>query len=178
MVNQKKQIKLEALTELLDKNQNFVIIKYEKTAHTALEELRRNLKKTSSKLKVIKNSLLKKAVNQLSGKRKEFHELKKKFFPLKENSAVLSLTNDYTTGLSSFFKFAETNKTLAFKFGILDNKLYLSEEINHIAELPPREQIIAKIIESFKSPTSRLVYSMKFNINKLVYILKTKSTKS
>jgi len=45
-----------------------------------------------------------------------------------------------------------------------------------MAELPSKEELLGKIIGSMKSPMSKFVYALKFNTNKLVYILKQKST--
>ncbi|MDH7476188.1 MAG: 50S ribosomal protein L10 [Microgenomates group bacterium] len=174
MNRQKKQLKFQSLIKFLEDNKNFVIIKYEKTPHLVLEKLRRELKKTQAKLKITKNSLLKKAIHRLSMTRKDLLEVKKKMFPIKENSAIIGLAKDYLPSLNSFFKFSQNEKTLFFKFGLLDDSLFAAEDLNHLAVLPSRNQLLANLIGSLKAPASRLVYGMKFNINKLVYILKNR----
>ena len=94
--------------------------------------------------------------------------MKKKFFPLKETSALLSLGSDWSKGLSAFYQFAKKEKTLGFKFGILDNEGYNESNLTHIAQLPGKDVIMAKIIGSMKSPTAKLVYSLKYNTQKFV----------
>lgn len=178
MVNQTKKLQVENLTELIEKNPNFILFKYEKTPHTSFEELRKLLKDNQSKIRIVKNTLLEKAINIASKTSKDLIELKKKVFPLKENSALITFSDDYLPGLNTFYQFGEKKGSLIFKFGVLDKTIYLKDDLIKIAKLPGKDQLLAKIIGSMKSPTTRLIYSLKFNINKLVYVLNQQSLKS
>lgn len=175
MPSPKKISIVENLFKLIAESQNFALVKFEKTKHQSLEKLRKDLKKNQASLKVVKNTLLEKAFNKLEQTNKIFTDLKKKFSPFRENSAVLILKGDWTKGLSSFRKFMEQDKTLSFKFALLDGQQYGDKEVEKIAQLPSKNELIGKIIGSLKSPTTRLVYSLKFNLNKFVYILNQKS---
>lgn len=178
MVNQQKQSQVEILSKTLTASSNFILIKFDKTNHQTLEKLRKALKKSGSSLNVIKNSLLEKAINKLSTSNKLFADFRNKFFPLKENSAVLMLDGDWSNGLNAFYHFAKAEKSLSFKFGTLDKALYSQSDVERIAELPSKDQLMAKIIGSMKNPMSKLVYSMKYNSQKFVYVLQQKSKQS
>jgi large subunit ribosomal protein L10 len=175
MVSTQKQGSVNTFVERLKKNSNFVLVKFDKTSHQSLETLRKSLKKEQSSFEVVKNTLFEKAVNKLALQNKLLKELKKKFFPLKATSALLSLGSDWSKGLSAFYQFAQKEKTLSFKFGILDNEGYDESNLTQIAQLPGKDVIMAKIIGSIKSPMTKLVYSLKYNTQKLVYILNQKS---
>ena len=175
MVNQSKKNQVESLSNSLQKNSNFILIKIEKTSHKNLEELRKELRKNDSVVKVIKNTFFEKAINKLSSSNKVFFELGKKFFPMKEPSAIISFNKSWDKGLKAFNQFSKKEKTLSFKLGLVDNQIYTAEEISQIANLPSREELLSKIISSMKSPMSKFVYALKFNTNKFVYILKEKS---
>lgn len=178
MVNEKKLSLGQKVQDLLTKYQNFALIKIDKTSHQTLENLRKELQKNQAGLKVVKNTLFEKTINKLSNKNKSFAELKKTFFPLRETSALLLLEKDWNNGLTTFYQFLKKETSLSFKFGQLDEKSYGNEELLKIAQLPPKNQLIANLIGSFKSPSLRLVHSMKFNLTKLIYILKEKSKKA
>lgn len=165
MPSQKKIQIVSSLLESLKSSPNFVLIGFDKLPHTKFEELRRNLKESAS-LKVIKNSLLKVAASQIKKSDVITPEV------LKGNSAVLTLSEDWNTGLSIFYKFAAVEGNLTFKLGILDNTVYDQNSLTKLAQLPSRDELIGKIIGSLRSPQSRLVYAMKFNMQKLVYILR------
>jgi len=177
MASQKKIVQVENLTKIVDKNKNFILLKHGKTTHKNLEELRKDLKKTKSYLDVIKNTLFEKTINKLSVKNKLFLDLREKFFPVREPSAILYFDNDWSGGLNSLHQFIKKDKTISFKFGMLDGQIYDQPTMERIAQLPSRNQLIAKIIGSFKNPTQKLVYSMKFNLTKFAIILNQKSKK-
>lgn len=175
MPNTKKTQEVNTLIAQLQEAPHFVVVKFEQTTHKALEQLRQELKKTSTKLRVVKNTLFEKTLTGLAGKDKNIEELTKKVFPLKENSALLTMSGDYAAALSAFFTFTKKDKSLSFKFGVLDKTIYLGPELDKIAKLPGREVLLAKLIGGMKSPSSKLVYSMKFNISKLTLVLKERS---
>ena len=91
MANQTKKTQVESLVQLINSAPNFALIKYEKTKHKALEELRHGLIEQESKIRVVKNTLLQKALQTQAKSKKELAELVKKIFPLTESTAVLTL---------------------------------------------------------------------------------------
>ena len=175
MVNQNKIDQVESLSNTLQKSPNFILVKIEKTSHKNLEDLRRELRKNDSSVKVIKNAFFEKAINKLTPSNKIFADLRKKFFPMKEPSAIISFNESWDKGLKAFYQFSKKEKTLSFKLGLVDNQIYSAEEIKHIADLPSRGELLGKIIGSMKSPMSKFIYSLKYNTNKFVYILNAKS---
>lgn len=178
MVQETKLNFVQKLTDLIAASKNFIIVKIDKTTHQNLEAMRKELKKTKSSFKVTKNTYLEKTVNKLATKDDLFKKIKKAFFPLKETSALLTFDKDWSRGLKAFYEFTQKEKSLSFKFGLLDGKEYPEAELTKIAKLPGRDQLMANIIGSMKSPTSNLVYATKYNMTKFIYILKEKSKKT
>lgn len=178
MANLAKKTQVEELTTILSNAPHFALVKYEKTTHKSLEELRRNLRDSSAKIRVVKNTLIQKALESRSTTKTEMKELISKVFPLKESTAILTLGEDYAKGLKVFHTFAKKDSTLSFKAGILDNTIYLDAELQKIATLPGKDELIAKVIGGLKSPSSKLVYALKFNITKLTLVLKERAKQS
>lgn len=175
MVHSLKKEAVQSLSDLIEKNSNIAFVSFKKTTHQALETLRKDLKKSKAKMKVMKNSLLEKAIGKLVDKNKLFADLKKTYFPLKDSTAILLLSDDWGAGVKAFYQFSEKDKTLSFKLALLDHVLYSQEETKRIATLPSREELIAKIIGQTKSPLTKLTYVMKFHMQKITYILSEKS---
>ncbi|MBI4226295.1 50S ribosomal protein L10 [Candidatus Roizmanbacteria bacterium] len=178
MVNKKNLALVQKLLDNLSKNQNFALVKIDKSSHQTLESLRKELKKSQSFFKVIKNTLFEKAINKLSQKEKIFSRLNDSFFPLKETSALLILDKEWSKSLSTFYQFIKKETSLSFKFGLIDGKSYSASELLEIARLPSKDQLLANIIGSMNSSSSRTVFALKFNLLKLTNILKEKSKKS
>lgn len=175
MVSQLKKNQVGSILQLLEKNPNFLLVKMGKTTHQSLESLRRELRKTDSQIKVIKNTLFEKSINKIALKKTIFNDLKKQFFPLKETSALVILSERWNEGLKTLYLFSKKDTSLTFKLALLDNSIYNAEKSLQIAQLPSREELLGKIIGSMKSPMSKFVYALKYNTNKFVYILKAKS---
>ena len=175
MANVAKQQEVTTLVELLDKTPHFVLVKYEATTHKALEELRRELAKSGATLRVIKNTLFEKALARKANTDPAMQQFVSEVFPLKDQTAVLAMSDDYATPLSAFFKFTKNQPTLSFRAGVLDNTVYVSSDLQKIATLPSKEQLIAKLIGGLKSSPYKLTYAMKFNITKLTLVLKERA---
>ena len=177
MANTAKQSQLEKTTSFLNDFPSFTLLKYEKTTHTSLESLRKELKKTGSKVMVVKNTILQKAINKLSGNKESAYlrDVQKQTKNLKENTAVLGLSIDWSQGMNAFFTFSKSDKSVSFKVGCLDKQTYGENELVRIAQLPSKGVIVGKILGSLKSPVSHMTHAMKFNMQKFVYILNAKA---
>lgn len=177
MVNTQKQSQLDKITSFLKNSSGFALIKFEKTTHTSLESLRKQLKKNDSKLMVIKNTILQKAINILSSAKDQAHlrDLQKQTRTLKENTGILGFGKDWSLGMNAFFTFSKADKTVGFKVGVLDKQTYGEESLLRIAQLPSRGELVGKMLGGMKSPTSHFVNALKFNMQKFVYILNAKA---
>ena len=174
MPSLKKIAQVQSINDSLNKNKNFILFKHGSIATPKFEKLRMELKKTGSSLTVIKNTLFEKAVNILSTKVSVFKNMKKKFFPLREPTAIVYLGESWNQPLKAYYDFAQDQKNFSFKFGLLDNQIYDSPELEKISLLPTKDQLVAKLIGSLTNPTRKLVYTTKYHLNKLVFILKHK----
>ncbi len=175
MVNQLKKNQVDSILQLLEKKPNFLLIEMGKTTHQSLESIRKELRKDDAQIKVIKNTLFEKSVNKIAAKKAVYNELKKQFFPLKETSALISLGDRWHEGLKALYLFSKKDITVSFKLALLNNSIYNAEKSLQIAQLPSREELLGRIIGSMKNPMSKFVYAIKYNTNKLVYVLKQKS---
>jgi len=177
MANQAKINQVNKLTETLKENKNFVLVKFLKTKHQALEALKKELKKNDAVFKVIKNTLLEKAFSKISHTSKIVNKFSKNHLPLKEPTALLLLKKDWSNGLKAFYEFCQKEKGLSFKSGIIDDITYSDAEVLKISQLPGKNLLVGKVISSIKSPADKFVYSLKYNTNKLVYLLQQISKK-
>ena len=171
MPNLKKIQKAEQLKKILSEKKNFVVVKFEATSHQKLEQLRKILRKKMARFTVIKNSIFEKSLESLINLDQSLKSIKEKFFPLKQNSALLTFEGDWIDGLSTFYQFAKEEKSLSFKFGFLDSVAYESQSLLRLATLPSKQELLGRIIGSLKSPSSRLVYSLKFTEIKLITLI-------
>lgn len=172
MASTKKILQVDSIKELIKTAPNFALIGFNNIKHQSLEELRRNVKKTSAKIKVVKNNLVKKALSKLTIEDKKYGTASKQSKNIQDKTALLLLDQDYSGALKSILEFSKGDENISFKFGFLDGILYESPELSKIAALPSKDQLISKLIYTFKSPSSRLYFSINSPISKLINVLR------
>lgn len=179
MVSADKQTQLEKVTSFLQSTPSFTLLKFEKTTHTSLEGLRKQLKKNNAKVMVVKNTVLQKAINKLAATkdRAYLRDLQKETRNLRDNTALLGFGQDWSKAMNEFFTFSKNDKSISFKVGLIDKTTYGEEDLLRIAQLPGRDVLVAKMLGSMKSPVSHFTHALKFNMQKIVYILNAQSKK-
>lgn len=62
-------------------------------------------------------------------------------------------------------------KRFSYKGGIIEGRVIAREEVRDLADLPPREVLLAQVAGGFQAPIYGLVSVLQGNIRKLVYAL-------
>ena len=112
--------------------------------------LRRQVKKAGCTYKVVKNTLLMKAMEGMSF-RDAFGE------KLEGPTAVAYIEKDPAVLAKTLVDFVKTNPALSFKAAIVEGNYVSKEQIAEIASLPSRKELVAKLVYILKSPIGRLV---------------------
>ena len=72
--------------------------------------------------------------------------------------------------LKAFIKETKT-EALTVKAGLVDGQVIDAAAVNALADLPSREELIAKLLGSMQAPVSGLVNVLQGNIRNVVYAL-------
>ncbi len=171
MANTKKGDIVAQISESLQSGANFALIKFDKTTHKTLEDLRTQLRKSDAKISVVKNTLFEKAINKVSESEKTFTEIRQKEFPIKDRTALVVFTGDWAEGLKTYFNFSKKDEAYGFKFGRIENNVYSEGQLIQLAQLPGKDQLIAKLIGTLKNPIARTTRALTSGTQKLVYVL-------
>jgi large subunit ribosomal protein L10 len=145
-----KAEKVAAVAELTERFQNSagaVLAEYRGLSVAQLRELRGTLGEAAT-FAVVKNTLTKIAVEQ-AGLENELAPL------LTGPSAVAFVTGDVVETAKGLRDFAKANPFLVIKGGILDGKALTPAEITRLADVEPREVLLAKLAGAMKATTAR-----------------------
>ncbi len=161
---QKKEI-VKKLIEKFKENRFAVFCNFEALSFEKQRELKKIFKENSSEIFVVKKSLLEKALE------KEGVD-----FPNLTGSIILGIGKDEVLPAKLILKFPKEKKEkLEFVGGLLNENgklVFLSkEEIQTIAKLPSKEELVARLIGVLKAPISNFNFVLQANIKKLFYIL-------
>lgn len=186
MANTQKRAYVENVISLLKENPQFIVVGFGGTKHKKLEEFRAKLRELSgdptqkSGLMILKNSLFKVALERFNSGAKlmSADDLGTFVEATSGQSAVLFLSQDWISNLKTFKAFSKEEEGMQFKVGLIDGVVYVQAGLSQLADLPSKEELIAKIIGSLRTPSTKLVYGLKFNATQLVTVLKNAAEKA
>lgn len=161
---QKKEVVKKTRKEFKE-NKLAVFCNFEGITVTKQRDLKKQFKENHGKVFVIKKNLLKKALLEENLK-----------FPEINGSIIVGIGKDETLPAKIIDKFPlDKKEKIEFIGGLLNDEekiVFLEKnEIESIAKLPSREEILAKLVTVIRAPISNLNFVLKANIQKLTYIL-------
>jgi large subunit ribosomal protein L10 len=162
-VLQKKQDKVQLLTEEFGKSDALFFTEYRGLTVSQLRALRHDLRQAKASYYVVKNSLIQRTFNDLNIE-----------FPqslLKGPTALVVSKQDCPQIAAIVYAFKKGNDALVVKGGYLDNGFLSEGDVKALSKLPSRDVLIGQLVGGLKSTISRFVMSMSSPMRGLVYSL-------
>ena len=129
-----------------------------------MTRLRIKIRENGGELVVVKNTLARIALTDGT------HDAIKDSF--KENSAVAFGMEDPVALAKALAAFAKTSKTLVMKHGSLEGKPLTAEQVDALAKLPTKPELIAKALGTMNAVPTNFVSLFANMIRPLLYALK------
>ncbi|MGA2859376.1 MAG: 50S ribosomal protein L10 [Candidatus Sulfotelmatobacter sp.] len=148
----KKTEQVEKLSQDLKNISNVVVATYTRLTVAQDYELRKALRGAGAKYQVVKNTLAERAAK---GTKVEA--------ALKDLGGVTSIA--YTTGdpvamAKALTKYAKDTPEFTFKVGVVEGRVISIKEIEALASMPSKEEIMSKLLFLINAPAQRLVTAM------------------
>lgn len=150
------EMKKEIVAEITEKFQNStaaVVVDYRGLKVEEVTELRRKFREAGVDYKVYKNTLVRRAAENAG-----MAELVKE---LVGPNAIAFSYDDPVAPAKIASEFAKTHKDLELRVGIVEGVFYNEEKLKELANVPSREELIAKLLGSLKAPISNFAYLIK-----------------
>src|SRR6185295_5443982 len=145
-----KQKDLTALAEQFKQANAAMLVSFKKMTVAKDQELRRQLREAGVSYEVVKNTLARKAAAGTA--------LEPMVDQFKGVTAVALSTNDPVAMSKAISKFAKANAEIfTFKVGLVEGKVVELKEVESIASLPSREELISKVLFLINAQAQRLV---------------------
>jgi large subunit ribosomal protein L10 len=138
-----KEATVAELTERFQNSSGAVLTEYRGLTVAQVKELRQALGSDAS-FSVVKNTLTKIAAKD-AGLSADFSQL------LVGPSAIAFVGGDVVQAAKGLREFSKANPLLVIKGGVLDGKLLSPDEISKLADLEPREVLLAKLAGAMKA---------------------------
>jgi large subunit ribosomal protein L10 len=126
-------------------------------------ELRRNMREQGARYSVVKNTLLKLAFVDSDFAQVDGHLV---------GNTALAYNPENTVELAKLIRdFSKKNKGFKFKAGVVEGKAIDLDELSSLAELPPKEVLVSKLMFMLNFPVQGLATTLSGVIRKLAIAL-------
>jgi len=162
LTKEKKQQVLDELTDLLKNSGASVAANYSGLTAEELTQLRKKLKENGIKLKVTKNTLVKRALTSVHLSLDEAILDQPVFFVFGEDEVEVC---------RAIYEFAKEHENLEILGGLVRSAAADVSQIKVLALLPGRNELEAKLVGSLNAPIAGLANVLFGNIRGLVNVL-------
>jgi large subunit ribosomal protein L10 len=159
---QKEKI-VKDLKDKISKQKAMIFIDFTGLKVKDLFNLRKKLKTEDSELKVAKKTLMGIALKEAKLK-----------IDTKKMAGEIALVFGFKDEISSskvLYQFSRETPNLKILGGFFENKFKEAEDIITLAQLPSREELLARLVGSIQAPITNFFYILQANIKGLIIVL-------
>ena len=171
LTKDKKNEVVAEVAELLASSKMTVVSKYQGTTVKAIQQLRREARDNGTKVKVVKNRLVIKAIQQTDG-------LKDTDTSAIEGMLLYAFNaEDEVAPAQALAAFAKQNPSIQFVGAIsAEGKFLSADEVKTLADLPSKEVMIGSVINTLLAPVNDTVNALSGNLHALLDGVADKAT--
>lgn len=147
-----KEEAVKALAEKIKGSNIVLLVDYRGITVEQVTGLRAELRKINSDCKVIKNNIIKRAL-ELNGET-GLDEV------LAGPTAVITSEEDYLSTAKLIYNFSKSNEFYKIKGGIIEGKVMSEQEIITLAKLPSRQELLSKLAGSLLGNITKLAVAL------------------
>lgn len=163
MNRKEKQQEIESLKQDFSDANNALLVGFSGLTVEKDTQLRAELRKNNLKYKVVKNTLAKLAAEGTP------------VAPLKDQfvgpTAITISSTDPVTMAKVLAKFAKENAQFTFKAGLVEGRVIDVKDIEAIASLPSKEELISKVMFLINANAQRLATALNGTMRNLAVVL-------
>lgn len=166
MPTPEKARQIEEISNILSSASLTILTDYRGLSVAEMSAFRRRLQEQAANLRVVKNTL-----TRIAAERTGVPVIA----PLLEGpTALVYTTGDPVTAAKLTVEFARQSRLLTVKGGLFGGQLLSAADVEALATLPPREELLAKVVGGLKAPLYGLVSVLSGPIRGLLYVLQAR----
>jgi large subunit ribosomal protein L10 len=148
----KKKEQVEKLSGELQKVSSLIVATYTKQTVAQDFELRKALRSSGAKYRVVKNTLAERASKGT--------KVEQALQSLQGVTSIAYTEGDPVALAKALAKYAKDNPEFTFKAGVVEGRVISVKEIESLATMPSKEEIYSKLLFLLNAPAQRLVTAM------------------
>lgn len=167
MPTAQKAKQIDALVDHFERSQLTVVANYRGLSVSQLQELRGSLRDNDAEFRVAKNTLTSIAAGKAGVEIPEDD--------LEGPTALMFAYDDVVAPAKALRDFVRSSRVLEIKSGLMDGQVLSSEDIEALASMPPREELLGKLVGMLASPMARTVGVLGGPSRSLAYVLSARA---
>ncbi len=156
---------VQAMREIIASQKGSVLAEYRGLTVAEVTRLRKKLREIDAEFKVVKNTLIRRA-----SKDSGFSQLEEFFIG---PTAIGFTAGDPVLLAKAMREYAVGNKKIQLKAGYFEGKVLSAKEIETLAEVPPRDVLLSRLVSGLASPITRMAQVLSGPKRKLAYALQS-----
>ena len=160
---EQKKVIVAQIKEKFESAHSAVFVDYRGLTVAEVTELRNECRKAGVEYVVLKNTMIELAAKELGIEGLDSY--------LKGPTAVAFGHKDPASPAKILSEYAKKNKKISVKCGLVDQKVIDVDGVTALAELPPKEVLIAKMMGSLNAPITNFVGVLSATLRSLVYAI-------
>jgi large subunit ribosomal protein L10 len=162
MPTARKETAIQELRERLAGAQNLFLTDYAGLTVEEITKLRGELRKDGNTYSVVKNTLFRIAAGDVASQLDQF---------LAGPTGIVFAGADPVAPAKALKTFSDTTKKIEIKAAYIDGRVVGASQVDALAKLPPKAELMAKLVGSLASPLRGLVTVLSGNQSGLVRVL-------
>lgn len=171
MPSQKNLDQITLLKEKFSQAKSIVLADYAGLPVHLQQDLRAKVIEAGGEMIVAKNTLLKIAAKELN------YPIEALTDSFTGPTITLFAYEDEIAPIKALAEFAKINELPTIKAGYLNKEPLTKEQVDNLAKLPTKIELIAKTVGTIKAPLTGFVNVLSGNLKNLIYVLQAISTK-
>ncbi len=169
MKGEEKNILIEELKEIVESYPNFYLTNMSGLDAQETSELRRKCFENNIKLKLVKNTLFKLALEKAEGNYEELYDV------LKENTSIMFCNIANSPG-KIIKNFKSSNDSPSLKAAFIDGSVFVGKDhLETLASLKSKEELLGDVILLLQSPIKTILGQLESSKNTVAGLVKTLS---
>ena len=163
LTREQKEKSLKALKEKIARQKAMFFVDFSGLKVKDMSILRKKIKTAGAEFKAAKKTLINIAFKEAK------IDIETKKMP--GELALVLAYQDEISPAKLIWQFSIENQNLKILGGFFENKLVGAQQIIALAQLPSKEELLARLVGSFRAPVAKFVYALNYNIKGLIFIL-------
>jgi large subunit ribosomal protein L10 len=158
---------IDALVDNFQRAQLVVVANYRGLSVGQMQNLRGNLRESNAEFTVAKNTLTRIAAERAGVEIPGEH--------LEGPTALMFAYEDVVAPAKALSDFVRSSRVLELKVGVMEGHALDTAQIEALASMPPREELLAKLVGMLASPMSRVVGVLGGPSRSMAYLLNARA---